>query len=693
MIYLNGHKFWVLIAFLLALSPEINAQSGGSLSLNEKSGADISAFFSNFIGIPFAEEEIDFLTAQVGRLDSVDALASVVAGYSLLEPKTFERLLAPPPEVSTYFTVGFLPRKDGSIKFDFFVNTAYATYTESENQALSAAVSASIIDYYNASSYFYSSIPDAIGVGAEVYLAYVNGYLEDMPFIEDGQTLLTAAAATENPALKSLVDDQGATHDVERNPYVFVEEERTFMSMSGIPLILPARTFVRFYQLGHRYQSCVHSFTIEDERGIVRTYGPLEFIPGHNYAGFFSGYGYLPVKQHSQATQKPHVKYSYKSLVKDPPVVDYPSYRHNDPIGVTYGIIYPCRENRVSSSYYTTSLPFQVANTDLSDPTTNPNHDLSQNTFKQYLSINLKTPGADLWASNKIPVVNWDIFQDQAVWVNQTADKAKKYPCIIDSLMEITNVNLALQAGLGYVTKLADGSVASVMTFGNYQYFAYFPFVDSDEVRYMVYHPSGGWMDIETVAYNPSEAIFQVFRDIGIMVATGAFVYVSVAVGAAGGALAIAIVGKASIYAAIAAAVGAGIFDIGLAGAEASFVYYINEDEDAYWRTLKTGIIFAGIGTAGELVLETGIRAFYASKYGESLANTGHLLPGFNMAAKIKQGDAFIDVDLNQFTKNLEVKHRLNPLQVKFFLKDLKENGRFARAVLLNGNYSGFANC
>jgi hypothetical protein len=121
-----------------------------------------------------------------------------------------------------------------------------------------------------------------------------------------------------------------------------------------------------------------------------------------------------------------------------------------------------------------------------------------------------------------------------------------------------------------------------------------------------------------------------------------------------------------------------------LAGAEASFVYYINEDEDAYWRTLKTGIIFAGIGTAGELVLETGIRAFYASKYGESLANTGHLLPGFNMAAKIKQGDAFIDVDLNQFTKNLEVKHRLNPLQVKFFLKDLKENGRFARAVLLN---------
>jgi hypothetical protein len=220
MIYINGHKFWVLIAFLLALSPEINAQSGGSLSLNEKSGADISAFFSNFIGIPFAEEEIDFLTAQVGRLDSVDALASVVAGYSLLEPKTFERLLAPPPEVSTYFTVGFLPRKDGSIKFDFFVNTAYATYTESENQALSAAVSASIIDYYNASSYFYSSIPDAIGVGAEVYLAYVNGYLEDMPFIEDGQTLLTAAAATENPALKSLVDDQGATHDVERNPYV-----------------------------------------------------------------------------------------------------------------------------------------------------------------------------------------------------------------------------------------------------------------------------------------------------------------------------------------------------------------------------------------------------------------------------------------------------------------------------------------
>lgn len=80
----------------------------------------------------------------------------------------------------------------------------------------------------------------------------------------------------------------------------------------------------------------------------------------------------------------------------------------------------------------------------------------------------------------------------------------------------------------------------------------------------------------------------------------------------------------------------------------------------------------------------SGFKAFYAAKYGESLASTGRFLPGFNLVAKIKNGDEIVEVNLKEFTKNLEAKHGLDPLQVKKLQQDLKENGRFGRAVLLD---------
>lgn len=514
---------FLFVSILLVLPFALIGQTA-NYPLNQKSSSDLSDIFSNYTGVGFSEDDLLTLEGQVSRLDSVDADASIIGSYLLMDSVKFVNYLTSQSDAESQISLGYRVSRQSGDVFAFAI-CKKGGYSVSENSSLSLSVQNAIQDFLRSHGGDIEMLPDAMARGIDVYIGYMSGLLEDA-------SLTSAENPTDDLVFGTTAKNNSEEEEPEhiRNPYLETTREQTFLSVSGVPIMIPDGAFVRFYPVGHKFQFCLKSFSLNRENN-VNVYRALQFVSGHEYAGLFSGYGYLPPKQNPYdigEEQKPHVKYSYKDYVTVPQTENLPPYSLGREIGVTYGVIYPCATGRPSARYYTRSLSREVDVVDLSDPITSPNHPLSFTEGKRYYSINQKLT-QQLSFENGIPTaVNWDPVLSQSVSVNTNLDVSGSYSCIVDSLLKTPVLAQMLDRGISYVIKLNNGSIVSIVRHGGRLYYAYDLDPSTPTVDYMMHHPSSGWVNVEISEDNTVNTIFKSAFYVGKILAIGAAVGVTI---------------------------------------------------------------------------------------------------------------------------------------------------------------------
>jgi hypothetical protein len=384
------------------------------------------------------------------------------------------------------------------------------------------------------------------------------------------------------------------------SPYIYFDQSTTFMGLAGVPVPLPAGVFATFYPVGHRYEGCLRSFTLDeeinsgtgvDDRGV---YKPLTFTTSSSHSGKFAGYGYRKIPQGNQNSRVAYKRYTYKRFVKIPQIEDFPPYKMGRKVDVTRGVIRNCKEGRTSAKYATKTNQYNITVPDLSDPVVNDEY-VEESDGLSCLGINEYLP-ADLIFENYTTSIAWDNILGEAVSVNQSRDGDGSYSCIVDSLVNETFIQEAIASGQSYVTKLSDESVAIIVIVNGKQFYAYQPFNDEVGTEYMLYHEAVGWVDIDVVHDQTANDFVNAMFYVGKTIAVSSFVVANIVVGGTVVGLAVTAYGPA---AGIAASIG---IDLAFATVEGGIVLFITDDVEKAKVAFQLGAAGALLGGGLEIV-------------------------------------------------------------------------------------------
>ncbi len=676
----------ILVAIPLLLSCSLFGQvvinKGDNFAVNNKSLTELSEHFKNYTGIIFSTEELASLAKQVDKLDSLNHYIPLVGGYSILGSADLETttLSNIPAGTAKYFAAGFTSKNTDGEGYDVFVNINNEDLSIDLNRTYSMFIKSQIEDFYDANMNRPNVLADGLAVGISQYILLISA---DKAEYTDVSNLYSE---TNGPSGQS----NGFSI---RSPELVLDEADILLSVSGVPLPLPAQTRVRFYPLGHENAGRVAAFRLKDD---INLYEAQYWARHPNYEGDFSGYGYKNPVGYGETVQPVSTKYSYEEFIgfnNDPNYVcDYPPpYAYGDDVSVRIGLIENCGD-KVMSKYFTRRLNYTVTVVDLSDPSVNPNY-VNEGLTKYSCANKRPASGTNQAFMDSIftNVENLIDIQSNLTPYLERLDFSKNFKCITDSVINLTAINIAIENGYVFVGKIqtaGDSLSVVVFTIEGRPVISYLPFDDSFSPEYLAWDYVNGWVPVDGAAWNPSQDIFELHLAIGKMLAMGAFVYISVAAGVAGGiageVFGVFLFGEGSAYATVATALGSGLFDIAFAGGEAYVMFYITDDEAAAWNTFKTGVVFAGIGTAGELVLKQGAKAFLAFKSGDGIVSGGRVGRNFDVLVKIqKESGEIVDVSMKNFVSRLEA-IGWDEAKITSLLQDMNESGSFMRYLLLD---------
>lgn len=674
-------QFLIAFIFPLCLIAQGKENSDDFLKVNGKSLSSIQGYFENYSGFSFQDSETEYLSETTRVLDSLEHDVYVYGGYRFNTKEELEaraRLLLL-ENIGKSYSSGYLMNTVEGGGIEFFVVINNDDLSPSEIEGYQRHITSSVKDYFYRNSLSGSKLLDAISYGQHLYTGIISGSYVNVNLVEEFD-----------------LDDEDDLLQPEggpgiRSPLLHFTEARLFLSPSGVPFPLPTDSYVRFYPLGHDSQGAVKAFRLKSDN-YKYLYDTRFWTIHPEYKGDFAGYGYDEPVEHGVSSIIGSTIFSYENFIAPENAAwDYlPPYIPGQNIEITLGVVEEC-DGKVVSRYFTEKMPFEVTVDDISNPEVNSNLEdeglTSYSCAGKFVKIRELIPDLDMkiiqWAHT-----NLETFAMPHLYV---PERTRAFNCIVDSVINLSEVNRVLESDdLTYVGRIeTEGRPMTVTAFklGERHIISFLPFDDSFQPEYMAWDPVFGWVPVDGVAHNPSQGIFQLCKLFGTMLATGAFVYLSVAAGAFGGTVAVLLVGEGSAYATVAAVIGSGVFDIAFAGGEAGLMYYINGDSDNSWRTFKQGVIFAGIGSAGELILKTGVKAFQAYRYGEGLGSIGRAGANFDIIVKIQKIDSeeFVEVSLKQFESKLKSKFGLSDDEVKALFSDI-EDGKVARSILLDNS-------
>lgn len=673
--------FSVVFLFPLCLIAQGKDSNDGLFEINEKNLVDIQNYFENYSGLPFQDSETEYLVETTRVLDSLEHDVYVYGGYVFNTKEELEgraRLMMLENGTKSYSS-GYQINTTTEGEIDFFVVIENDELSPVQIDDYQRHIASSVREYFSRNSLSSNNLLDAISYGQHLYIGILSDSYVNVNLVEqfDGDT------EDDNPLQQS--SGPGI-----RSPILHFTEARIFLSPSGVPFPLPVDSYVRFFPLGHNSEGAVKAFRLKSDN-YKYLYNTRIWTKHSEYKDDFSGYGYdKEPEAHGMSPRIEPTIFSYKNFI-DPENNDWdylPPFDPGQNIEITLGVVEEC-EGKVISRYFTERMPFEVTIDDISNPEITPSPEskglTSYSCAGEFIRTRELIPDLDMkiiqWAHT-----NLETFAMPHLYV---PERTRAFNCVVDSIINLSAVNRILESDdLVYVGRIeTEGRPITVTAFklGERHIISFLPFDDSFQAEYMAWDPVFGWVPVDGIAHNPSEGIFQLCKLFGTMLATGAFVYLSVAAGAFGGTVAVLLVGEGSAYATIAAVIGSGAFDIAFAGGEAGLMYYINGDSENAWRTFRQGVVFAGIGSAGELILKTGVKAFRAYRYGEGLGSIGRAGANFDVVVKMQKIDSeeIVEVSLKQFESKLKNDFELSDDVIRTLFKEM-EDGKFSRFILLD---------